>query len=57
MQKKKYQTPELECFGAISNFTTGGSGKKSEYKWKTTMMGEPECEKTSNSKSKNTIRC
>ena len=64
MQKKSYQPPKLECFGAISNFTTGGSGKKSEYKWKKVKsmgmgMGddEYECVHDSNSKNKNTIRC
>jgi hypothetical protein len=41
--KKKYDTPVLEFYGPISNFTTGGSSKKSEWKWESgsssMMMG------------------
>ena len=39
--KKPYITPVLECFGSISNFTTGGSTKKTEWKYKSgsSMMG------------------
>ncbi|MBT5707751.1 MAG: hypothetical protein HOI66_15660 [Verrucomicrobia bacterium] len=58
--KKKYEAPTLECYGPISNFTTGGSSKKSEWKWESgssSMMGmggsAGEWVKTSNSKKKN----
>jgi hypothetical protein len=53
--KKKYETPILECYGPISNFTTGGSSKKSEWTWESAsmMMGTGEWVKTSNSKKRN----
>ncbi len=40
-QKRPYSPPRLETYGAIANFTTGGSGMRSEWSWswKTTGMG------------------
>ena len=35
--KRSYTPPVIECYGKISNFTTGGSGKKSEW---SRMMGK-----------------
>lgn len=36
-QRKPYTSPILECYGPIKNFTTGGSGKSSEW---SEMMGK-----------------
>ena len=29
--KRPYQTPLMDCYGPISNFTTGGSSKRTEW--------------------------
>ncbi len=61
-QKRSYHPPQLECFGPVVNFTTGGSGKKSEWELEKTMgmgmsMGMEECVRTSRSMMKNTQMC
>ncbi len=59
-EKKAYKTPELECYGAVANFTTGGSGMRSEWELQTTGMGmmrEEECVQTNRSMMKNTQMC
>ena len=60
--KAAYIPPVLEFFGKVSNFTTGGSGKRSEYEWENSgmgmgMMGEKECVRTSMSMMRNTVKC
>ena len=61
IEKKKYMAPILECYGNISNFTTGGSGKKSEYELTSGGMmgmgGSEECEQTSRKMNRNTQMC
>ena len=62
IEKKKHMAPILECYGNISNFTTGGSGKKSEYELVKTggmmgMGGSEECEQNSTSMMRNTQMC
>lgn len=59
-QKRLYQAPVLECFGPVVNFTTGGSGKKSEWEIEKGMgmgMGSEDCVRTSSSMMKNTQMC
>ena len=61
--KKTYIAPIFECYGAISNFTTGGSGKKSEYAWMNVkamgmaMGTTKECVQISMSMMRNTQMC
>jgi hypothetical protein len=55
--KKKYRAPMLESYGNISNFTTGGSGKKSEYTLTTGMGGSEDCKQTSMNMNRNTQMC
>ena len=62
IEKKTYMAPIPDCYGNISNFTTGGSGKKSEYELVQQMgmgmgMGSEECEKTSMNMMRNTQMC
>ena len=63
-KKKPYTTPVLEEYGSITNFTTGGSGRRSEFMWKRVrtgtgmnMMTEKQCVQTSMSMMRNTQRC
>ena len=62
--KKLYTIPVLEDYGKVSNFTTGGSGMRSEFAWMrvTSGMGmnmttTKECVQTSMNMMRNTQRC
>ncbi|MDA7680397.1 hypothetical protein N8633_01270 [bacterium] len=62
--KRDYSPPIMECYGKISNFTTGGSGRRSEYAWMRVMTGmgmnmmtTNECVQTSMNMMRNTQRC
>ena len=58
IERKRYIPPVLECYGNISNFTTGGSGKKSEYSLVKKGMGmsaTEECVMNSSSRMRNTV--
>ena len=55
-KKKPYQPPALEHYGKISNFTTGGSSKKTEWSQGMSMMGVEGDWKQSMSKKKNVIK-
>ena len=37
--KKTYSAPVLEHYGTIASFTTGGSGRQSEFAWMRVMSG------------------
>ncbi len=63
--KKPYVRPVLESFGAVRNFTTGGSGSTSEWSYETSSGmsagssggGANECVKQNNSMMRNTQMC
>jgi hypothetical protein len=62
IEKNTYMAPILDCYGNISNFTTGGSGKRSEYELVTMggmmgMGGTEECMQTSMNMNRNTQMC
>ena len=62
--KKRSSPPVLESYGCIANFTTGGSGRNSEFMWRrvTTGMGmnmmtTKECVQTNMNMMRNTQMC
>ncbi len=63
-KKKPYSPPVLECYGKINNFTTGGSGMRSEFAWRRVssgmgmnMMTTKECVQVHMGMMRNTQRC
>ena len=58
--KKRYLPPKLGCYGPISNFTTGGSGRRSEWRWMNVMVGmtsEQQCVQVNMRSNRNTQMC